>query len=86
MKSEIKNKLLEAKDVQEVTDILTASGEKFTAEDAARIWKEIEDHKVDLKRKFSETEMAAVSGGALCQESEVQSYSFYDEECFFGDY
>ncbi len=84
MNSEIKIKLLKAKDVQEVTDILTASGEKFTAEDAARIWKEIEDHKVDLKREFSEKEMDAVSGGwDICLDTQSDAKRF---KCLAGDY
>ena len=62
--NERKAKLLAAKSVEEVTALVKAAGQKITAEDAARLWQEIEAHRKE-DRKLSLDELDAVSGGKV---------------------
>ena len=65
MTKELKNKLMSAKDLDEVKTILdSAEGESFTVDDAEHIWKEIEYHRTKDDQELDPDELEAVSGGA----------------------
>ena len=59
--NELKTKLLAARSAEEAAALVKAAGQELTAEDAAKLWEEIE--KVLDGRKLSRDELAAVSGG-----------------------
>ena len=86
----IKSKLRNAKDIEEVKSILTEAGEKYEPDDIERIWQEIEHHRPDGKRKLDQDEMDAVAGGtdrnwiddgcaATCDED---SWCWSDDKCY----
>ena len=60
---ELKAKLLAAKSAEEITELVKAAGQEITAEDGAKLWKEIEARRED-GRTLSLDELDAVSGGA----------------------
>lgn len=62
-KDEIRAKLVNAKDIDEVKAILAEAGEEAAPEDIERIWQELEHHKPGGKRKLDQDEMDAVAGG-----------------------
>ena len=65
---EIRAKLSNAKNIDDVKAILAESGEKVTPEDTERIWQELEHHRPSGKRKLDQDEMDAVAGGTLFKE------------------
>ena len=59
---ELKAKLIKANSLDEVKELMKASGKDISQEDAERLFKEIEIHKNDSE--LSVEELEAVSGGA----------------------
>ena len=63
MTNELKIKLLAAKNAEEVTELLKANGCEITAEEAEKLWEEIEHMREAEGRKLSKDELDAVSAG-----------------------
>ena len=63
MTNELKIKLLAAKNAEEVTELLKANGREITAEEAEKLWEEIEHIREAEDRKLSKDELDAVSAG-----------------------
>ena len=63
MTNELKIKLLAAKNAEEVTELLKANGREITAEEAEKLWEEIEHIREAEGRKLSKDELDAVSAG-----------------------
>ena len=63
MTGELKTKLLAAKSAEEVAELLRADGREITAEEAEKLWEEIEHIREAKGRKLSKDELDAVSAG-----------------------
>jgi len=63
MTNELKIKLLAAQSEEEVTELLKANGREITAEEAEKLWEEIEHIREAEGRKLSKDELDAVSAG-----------------------
>ena len=63
MTGELKAKLLTAKSVEEAAGLLKADGREITAEEAEKLWEEIEHIREAEGRKLSKDELDAVSAG-----------------------
>ena len=61
--NELKAKLLAAQSEEEVTELLKANGREITAEEAEKLWEEIEHIREAEDRKLSKDELDAVSAG-----------------------
>ena len=60
---ELKAKLLAAKSAEEAAGLLKADGREITAEEAEKLWEEIEHIREAEGRKLSKDELDAVSAG-----------------------
>lgn len=63
MTGELKAKLLAAKSAEEAAGRLKADGREITAEEAEKLWEEIEHIREAEGRKLSKDELDAVSAG-----------------------
>ena len=61
--NELKKKLLAAKSAEEAAELVKTAGQEITAEDAEKLWKEIEARRERDGRELSPDELEAVSGG-----------------------
>ena len=61
---ELKEKLLAAKSVEEVTELVKADGQEITAEDAAHLWEEITKLREQDGKELALDALEAVSGGS----------------------
>ena len=60
---EMKAKLLAVKSADEAVELIRATGQEVTTEDAARLWDEIEHARESGVRELSKDELEAVGGG-----------------------
>ena len=60
---ELKAKFLAAQNAEEVAELVKADGREITAEEAEKLWEEIEHIREAEGRKLSKDELDAVSAG-----------------------
>ena len=61
--NELKAKILAAQNAEEVAELVKADGREITAEEAEKLWEEIEHIREAEGRKLSKDELDAVSAG-----------------------
>lgn len=89
---EIRKKLLEAKSADEIFEVMTAAGEKITAEEAKMLFEKAQEQKAD--KMLSLEELESVSGGedrdwakegCAATVEGVSSWCKSNDWCFFWD-
>ena len=91
--NELKAKLLAAKSVEEVTELVKADGQEITEEEAAHLWEEITRKRAQDGKELSLDELEAVSGGwdrdwakdGCAATVEPGSVCWSDDACTFSD-